>query len=93
MVQVVRLNEVLRQAAQSQIIKNAHRINEGQVRSVPTNGQESDFFFPERTESDGIGAALVDMVRSRVPRKFGLDAFLDVQVLYPMNRGSLGIRN
>ncbi len=91
-VPVVRLTEVFRQAAHSRIITNAHRINEGQMPSVPAKGQDSDFFFLERTEPEDIATALVDMVRTRIPKKFGLDAFRDVQVLCPMNRGSLGIR-
>jgi exodeoxyribonuclease V alpha subunit len=91
-VPVVRLTEVFRQAAHSRIITNAHRINEGQMPEIPTKGRESDFFFIDRDEPEQIAATLVEMVKTRIPAKFGLDAIRDVQVLCPMNRGSLGIR-
>jgi exodeoxyribonuclease V alpha subunit len=91
-VPVVRLTEVFRQAAHSRIITNAHRINEGQMPEIPTKGRESDFFFIDRDEPEQIAATLVEMVKTRIPAKFGLDSIRDVQVLCPMNRGSLGIR-
>jgi exodeoxyribonuclease V alpha subunit len=89
---VVRLTEVFRQVAHSRIILNAHRINQGQMPEVPAKGGESDFFFIDRDEPDQIAAALVDIVKTRIPAKFGLDPIRDIQVLCPMNRGSLGIR-
>ena len=91
-VPVVRLTEVFRQAAHSRIITNAHRINEGQMPEVPAKGRESDFFFIVRAEPDQIAATLVEMVKTRIPAKFRLDSIRDIQVLCPMNRGSLGIR-
>lgn len=89
---VVRLTEVFRQAAHSKIITNAHRINEGRMPEVPTKGRESDFYFIERAEPDQIAATLVEMIKARIPSKFGLDPIRDIQVLCPMNRGSLGVR-
>src|SRR5271165_6691064 len=91
-VPVVRLTEVFRQVAHSRIIINAHRINQGQMPEVPAKGGESDFFFLDRDEPDQIAAALVEMVKTRIPAKFGLDPIRDIQVLCPMNKGSLGIR-
>ncbi len=91
-VPVVRLTEVFRQAAHSRIITNAHRINAGQMPELPLKGGESDFFFVEREEPEQIAATLLEMVRTRIPAKFKLDAIRDIQVLCPMNRGSLGIR-
>lgn len=91
-VPVVRLTEVFRQAAHSRIITNAHRINAGQMPELPLKGGESDFFFVERDEPEQIAATLLEMVRTRIPAKFKLDAIRDIQVLCPMNRGSLGIR-
>ena len=91
-VPVVRLTEVFRQAANSRIITNAHRINEGRLPEVPAKGGESDFFFIEREEPDQIAATLVEMIKNRIPSKFQLDPIRDVQVLCPMNRGSLGVR-
>ena len=91
-VPVVRLTEVFRQAANSRIITNAHRINEGRMPEVPAKGGESDFFFIEREEPDQIAATLVEMMKTRIPSKFRLDPIRDIQVLCPMNLGSLGVR-
>ncbi len=91
-VPVVRLTEVFRQAAGSRIITNAHRINEGQLPDVPARGDESDFYFVEREEPAAIADVLAEMVKTRIPGRFQLDPIRDVQVLCPMNRGSLGIR-
>jgi len=91
-VPVVRLTEVFRQAANSRIITNAHRINEGRMPEVPAKGGESDFFFIERDEPDQIAATLVEMMKTRIPSKFRFDPIRDIQVLCPMNRGSLGVR-
>jgi exodeoxyribonuclease V alpha subunit len=89
-VPVVRLTEVFRQASNSQIIRNAHRINDGLMPEFADNG--SDFFFVEREEPDRIAETVIEFVKKRIPNKFNLDSFRDVQVLSPMNRGSLGIR-
>ena len=89
---VVRLTEVFRQALHSRIITNAHRINQGYLPEIPEKGSESDFFVVDREEPDQIAATLVEMVKQRIPAKFHFDAIRDIQVLCPMNRGSLGIR-
>jgi exodeoxyribonuclease V alpha subunit len=91
-VPVVRLTEVFRQAAHSRIITNAHRINEGLLPEGPEAGSDSDFFFVERADPARIADTVVEMVKTRIPRKFKLDPIRDVQVLSPMNRGSLGVR-
>src|ERR1019366_452445 len=91
-VPVVRLTEVFRQAAHSRIITNAHRVNEGRMPEVPAKGGESDFFFIDRDEPDQIAATLVEMMKTRIPSKFRFDPIRDIQVLCPMNRGSLGVR-
>ncbi|HEY0204088.1 MAG TPA: ATP-dependent RecD-like DNA helicase [Acetobacteraceae bacterium] len=90
-VPVVRLTEVFRQAAQSRIITNAHRINKGQLPEL-TSPDGSDFYFVEAAEPEDATRKLLTVVRDRVPARFGLDPVRDVQVLCPMNRGSLGAR-
>ena len=90
-VPVVRLTEVFRQAAQSRIITNAHRINQGQMPEL-TAPDGSDFYFVEAAEPEDAVRKLLAVVRDRVPARFGLDPVRDVQVLCPMNRGSLGAR-
>ena len=89
---VARLTEVFRQAADSKIITCAHQINAGHLPELPEKGADSDFFFVERNEPDQIAESLLDMVKTRIPGKFRVDAIREVQVLAPMNRGSLGIR-
>ena len=91
-VPVVRLTEVFRQAAHSRIITNAHRVNVGQMPEIPVKGRPSDFYVVDREDPEHIAATLIDMVKTRIPAKFKLDPIRDVQVLCPMNRGSLGIR-
>jgi exodeoxyribonuclease V alpha subunit len=91
-VPVARLTEVFRQAANSRIITNAHRINQGLLPELPAQGAERDFYFVEREEPEQIADTLVDLVKNRIPKKFKLDPIRDIQVLGPMNRGSLGIR-
>jgi exodeoxyribonuclease V alpha subunit len=87
----VRLTEVFRQAADSRIIVNAHRIRRGQMPELG-GAEDSDFHFVERDEPEKVVATLVKLVKERIPRRFGLDPVRDVQVLCPMNRGSLGVR-
>jgi exodeoxyribonuclease V alpha subunit len=90
-VPVVRLTEVFRQAEGSQIIVTAHQIRRGLMPEL-VQGADSDFYFVERDEPERIAATLEDLVQSRIPRRFKLDPIRDVQILCPMNRGSLGVR-
>jgi exodeoxyribonuclease V alpha subunit len=89
---VVRLTEVFRQAADSRIITTAHRIRRGQMPDMKEADPSSDFHFVERDDPEKIVATLVKLVQERIPKRFGLDPIRDVQVLCPMNRGSLGVR-
>ncbi len=90
-VPVIRLTEVFRQAAASRIVSNAHRINQGQMPEL-TAPDGSDFFFVQADEPEDAARKLLAVVRDRVPARFGLDPVRDIQVLCPMNRGSLGAR-
>ncbi len=93
-VPTVRLAKVFRQAAQSHIITNAHRINEGIVPPLepPTGGTASDFYFMEADDPARLSDQLVRLVREAIPRKFGFHPVNDIQVLTPMQRGELGAR-
>jgi len=90
-VPVIRLVEVFRQAAASRIITNAHRINAGALPELAAP-EGSDFFFIDAAEPEDAARKLLTVVRDRVPARFGLDPVRDIQVLCPMNRGSLGAR-
>ncbi len=86
---VARLTEVFRQAAHSQIITAAHQVNQGHMPEPPPG--ESDFYFIDRPEPEAIAATLKEVIRQRIPARFQLDPIRDIQVLSPMNRGSLGV--
>jgi exodeoxyribonuclease V alpha subunit len=91
-VAVARLTEVFRQAAESRIVANAHRINRGEMPIWPKHGETSDFFFVECKDPEDGAAKVVEVVANRIPQRFGLDAIRDVQVICPMQRGALGAR-
>jgi exodeoxyribonuclease V alpha subunit len=86
----VRLRQIFRQAARSLIVTNAHRINEGEPPLAPPAGADADFFVVERRDPERARDTLLDLVTTRIPRRFGLDPVRDVQVLTPMNRGPAG---
>jgi exodeoxyribonuclease V alpha subunit len=87
----VRLTEIFRQAEASRIVRAAHEVRHGRV---PGDAAEagSDFAFLARETPEEISALVLRLVREEIPRRLGLDPLRDVQVLVPMHRGSLGIR-
>jgi len=91
-VPVVRLTEVFRQAAESQIIVNAHRINQGVIPDFASL-DGGDFYFVDAANADEAVRKLLAIVRERIPKRFEFDAVRDIQVLCPMNRGGLGARS
>lgn len=86
------LNEIFRQAAGSRIITNAHRINQGTFPDIH-NVSDSDFFFMDVESPDEVLTNIVALVTQRLPKKYGLDPFNDIQVLAPMKRGVIGTEN
>jgi exodeoxyribonuclease V alpha subunit len=90
---VVRLTEVFRQAAQSRIISSAHQINRGSIPDLTRPEGDSEFYFIRADESETAVSRIVDLVKTRIPRRFGLDPIRDIQVLCPMNRGGVGARS
>ena len=92
-VPVVRLSEVFRQAAMSRIIVNAHRINEGALPDLDRPDGDSDFYFVPAEEPERAVSRVLELVHDRIPRRFGLDPVVDIQVLCPMNRGGVGARS
>ncbi len=85
---VIRLTEIFRQAGESRIVVNAHRIDAGEFPLL--EGGRDDFFWIRREEPEAILAMVKRLVASDIPRRFGLDPVADVQVLTPMRRGLLG---
>jgi exodeoxyribonuclease V alpha subunit len=88
----VRLTEIFRQAATSRIILSAHRINSGQMPELSKPEGDSDFYFVPAADPETAVARIVDLVKTRIPQRFGLDPIRDIQVLCPMNRGGVGAR-
>jgi exodeoxyribonuclease V alpha subunit len=89
---VLRLTEIFRQAAHSQIVTTAHRINSGEMPQRHTKTIDSDFYFIERSEPERIRDLVIELVVQRIPAKVAVDPIRDIQVLCPMNRGSIGAR-
>jgi len=87
---VVRLTKIFRQAQQSGIVVNAHRINAGQPPALAGFG---DFFWFGCEDTEQTAELVVDIVARRIPARFGLDPRRDVQVLCPMHRGPAGAGN
>jgi exodeoxyribonuclease V alpha subunit len=89
---VVSLAEVFRQAQSSRIVISAHAVNQGTVPNLnrPQPGEETDFFFVARDNPQAAQDMVVRLVKERIPAKYGLDPFKDVQVLAPMHKGTCG---
>ncbi|MFD7017439.1 ATP-dependent RecD-like DNA helicase [Streptomyces sp. NPDC059928] len=83
----VRLTRIFRQAQQSGVVTNAHRINSG---AQPLTSGLDDFFLFVAEETEDAGRLTVDVAARRIPAKFGLDPRRDIQVLAPMHRGPAG---
>jgi exodeoxyribonuclease V alpha subunit len=86
---VIELNEIFRQAQESDIIMNAHRIIFGQYPKIE-NQDGTDFFFINEDDQEKVLDKIILMVRERIPKKFNHDPLNDIQVLTPMNRGIVG---
>ena len=85
---MVRLTRIFRQALESRIIMNAHRINAGQLPDI-SNGRDTDFFFLSREEPEQAVAEIVDLVKRKLPARYGVSSSV-IQVLTPMQRGAAG---
>lgn len=89
-VPVSQLTTIFRQASNSQIITNAHRINQGQM-PVFSKTEKGDFFLFPAADAETAGNWILDVVASRIPGKFGFDPQRDIQVLAPLYRGDAGV--
>ena len=90
---VARLTEVHRQAGSSWIIRAAHAINRGEEPESAPAGGTGDFYFIEANDPEAVIGIIRQMVTERIPKKFGLDSFRDVQVLTPQVKTTLGVTN
>ncbi len=93
-VKVVELNEIFRQAQESSIIVNAHKINNGIFPSLQPSGEKlDDFYFLEQEDPEEVLRIILELAKDRIPKRFGLDALDDIQVLTPMHKGVVGAGN
>ncbi|MEG1285241.1 MAG: ATP-dependent RecD-like DNA helicase [Romboutsia sp.] len=90
-INVVRLNEIFRQAQESMIVVNAHKINNGEPLHLNTKGK--DFFFIRKTTNEEIMEEIVSIVNERLPKFYKVDKLKDIQVLASMRKGDLGVTN
>lgn len=90
---VVRLDEIFRQAADSLIISNAHKINKGIYPITSTNNDQlNDFYFINAEKVENLFNKVISLTTDRIPKKFGFNP-LDVQILCPMQRGGSGAQS
>jgi len=90
-IKTVKLTEIFRQAEESMIIVNAHRINRGEPPLINTGGK--DFFFIQRNTLDSIVKTVVELCSKRLPDAYGYDPMKHIQVLTPMRKGPAGVLN
>ncbi len=88
-----KLETIFRQQAGGWIVQNAHRINHGEFLELPEGEEESDFFFIEAMDPEHAIKTMIELVTSRIPRKFDFNPMDDIQVLTPMRRNQLGSEN
>ena len=89
---VVRLTQIYRQARESLIVVNAHRVNQGLFPVIPQRFGQVDFVFLEFDSPEAIKARLLDLASHELPRRYGFDPLRDLQVITPMHRGPVGIQ-
>jgi exodeoxyribonuclease V alpha subunit len=93
-VPVEELNEIFRQARESLIIVNAHKINSGEFPYLkPSEQKLDDFYFIEQEDPDEVLKIILELTTKRIPRRFGLNPVEDIQILTPMHRGTVGAGN
>lgn len=86
-----RLTRIYRQAHDSGIVANAHRINHGLMPNINYSAELSDFYFISQTDPQQAAAMVVKLCAERIPERFRLDPVAEVQVMSPMHRGDLGV--
>ncbi len=91
LVKTVRLTEIFRQAQESMIIVNAHRINNGELPLL--NVKDKDFFFVPRGNADSIVRAVTDLCSRRLPETYSYEPIRHIQVLTPTRKGPTGVVN
>jgi exodeoxyribonuclease V alpha subunit len=91
-VPVVELTQIFRQAEGSLIVVNAHRIHQGEMPITPAENEDRDqeFFFLQQEEPEKAARWILELIQKKIPARYGLDPFLEIQVLTPMYKGQVG---
>ena len=89
----IKLTQIFRQAATSDIISNAHNINKGILPNLSSPKDGTDFYFIEAEPGNDIMNKIITLTRERIPKKFNLNPIHDIQILCPMQRGGTGARS
>jgi exodeoxyribonuclease V alpha subunit len=92
-ISVVKLNEIFRQARESRIIVNAHKINSGILPTFEDDVPDNDFYFIHQEDPEKVLGIILELTKERIPKRFGLDPVDDIQVLTPMHKGMVGAGN
>ena len=93
-VETIILTEIFRQAQESLIIVNAHRVNRGEFPQLkPQQGQRPDFYFIEKDTPEEVLGVIKELCIKRLPNAFRLNPLDDIQVMTPMHRGTVGVAN
>jgi len=92
-VPVVELNEIFRQAQESRIVVNAHKINSGILPTFEHPEPGNDFYFIQQEDPEKVLEIILELTKTRIPRHFALDPVDDIQVLTPMHKGIVGSGN
>lgn len=90
-INVVMLDEIFRQAEESMIIVNAHKINNGE--KLILNKKDKDFYFMHEPTTKGTVETIINLNKERLPKFYGVDPIRDIQVLTPMKKGEVGINS
>ncbi|SHH19968.1 SF1B family DNA helicase RecD2 [Tepidibacter thalassicus] len=90
-IKVVKLNEIFRQAKESMIVVNAHKINKGE--SLNLNVKDKDFYFIQKNNNEDIIKEILNLVHKRLPDYYGFNSMKDIQILSPMRKGDTGVFN
>ena len=94
-VPVVHLEQIFRQGEGSLIVLNAHRIHQGDMPILPKEGggRNQEFYFLDQEDPEKAARWILELVQERLPKRYSLDPFQDIQVLTPMYKGAVGAEN
>lgn len=90
-VPIIKLDHIFRQAEESLIVVNAHKINKGELPEI--TDKSNDFFFLRRHNIESVATTIVDLYRNRLPKSYDINPFSQIQVLSPMKKGVAGVIN